>query len=77
MKIIFTDKERYLLGKQKCFVLDHNLDSPNEDIDSEFDSDRKEGPKQSQKWWDSIQNRNESRLMNGLTSEIKSKKKND
>ena len=27
MKTIFTEKERYLLSKQNCFVLNENLES--------------------------------------------------
>lgn len=52
MQTIFTQKERYLLRKQNCFVLDTSLNAQaqSEDEDAE-DSDREDGPKQSQKWW--------------------------
>ena len=36
MRTIFTDKERYLLSKQNCFVLDNSLESlPEEDFASD------------------------------------------
>ena len=85
LQTIFSDKERYLLTKQNCFILDStdkeaaNKEKANASATAHvnedyLDSDREDGPKRSQKWWEGIQSWNTMRLMDGLTGEIKSRR---
>ena len=52
-KTIFTSKERYLIDKQKCFVLDQNTDT-NDSNSSGVNSDDENGPIRNEKWWNDI-----------------------
>ena len=74
LKTLFTEKERYLLTKQDCFVLDTKLDKLPKEVE-EIDSDLEDGPKKSTAWWEGIQSWNTMLLMDGLTGDIKTRRR--
>ena len=62
---LFSRKDRLLLEKQDCFVLD-----PKEKIcnteSQEIDSESETGPKMSEQWWEGLTSWNTRELMAGI-----------
>ena len=71
-RVLFTRKERYLIDRQKEFVLDYSLsESISSDQQDEvassavaLNSDDENGPIRSVQWWDEL--RREKKLISGL-----------
>ena len=71
IKTLFTQKERYLLSKQNCFVLNPNYYAT--EIDSDIDSEAAKGPKKNPNWWNGMKGQIETQLIQGLINELEPK----
>ena len=63
-RVLFTRKERYLIDRQKEFVLDSESDDQHDGAESAVNSDDENGPIRSVQWWDEL--RREKKLISGL-----------
>ena len=67
LRVLFTSKERYLLSKQNCFVL--NEASASEPSAEDVDSGAETGPKRDFKWWSELRTGHLLKIMEGLSTD--------
>ena len=63
LNVLMTSKERYLLRKQECFVLNEELQSA---ASAEEDSEAENGPKKSAEWWFGLNKEMQEKLLLGV-----------
>ena len=74
LKVLFNEKERYLLRKQHDFTLQEGLNSVDSDCCESVDSQDEKGPLKNKNWWQNgLSSWNSRQLMQGVlppTSEL-------